>query len=41
MNEAREKAVLKHNQLRSLHHDTPPMSLSDDLNQQVHCHDLS
>jgi hypothetical protein len=35
LREAREKALVKHNQLRALHHDIPSMVLSDDLNDQA------
>ena len=33
--EAREKALQKHNELRALHHDSPPMTMADDLNRQA------
>ena len=32
---ARKTALEKHNQLRSLHYDTPPMKLAVDLNEKV------
>ena len=35
LKEAREKALEIHNKYRSRHHDTPPMRLVDDLNEQV------
>ena len=36
LKEAREKALEIHNKYRSRHHDTPPMRLADDLNEQVY-----
>ena len=34
--EAAHKIALdKHNELRALHHDIPPMTMSDELNQEV------
>ena len=33
--EAREKALQKHNELRALHHDIPPLIMADELNRQA------
>ena len=35
LKEAREKALQCHNKYRSRHHDTPPMRLSNELNEYV------
>ena len=34
--EARQMALEKHNELRALHHDIPPMIMAEDLNRQAH-----
>ena len=35
LDQARELALARHNELRAGHDNTPPMSLANDLNQQV------